>query len=307
MIYFIYLPKYEMIIPLSVMISKVKTILLTAICLMTVIPVLNAQPANEQAEVKYAPVISRVAVLSIHIRDTIVHDSIYHFLTEKLGLPVEYYPLTWSARKYAGIFAGNMYLEPCGPYSNFSYASNDFRAIFFGLNCETERPLSSLAEDLAGRNIEISRDETIQVTDPAIIKQNIYFSIASGPGRTELHEDSLRALLYRNTQYSTGIERIKEIRVGYPDRSSLDKWAVLMRPSVLSPDSLWIVNKDQSIRFEKSSIREVSAIVFKVRSVERAKKWLTENNLYGEVYGDDIALDRSRTFGLLILLSGKEN
>ncbi len=305
-IYFIYLPEYVIIILLFIMIILRRSLLLTAICLMAIRQGLIAQPAADREELKYAPVISRVAVLSIHIRDTIVHDSIYHFLTEKLGLPVEYYPLTWMDRKYAGIFAGNMYLEPCGPYSNFSYASRDFRAIFFGLNCETDRSLSSLADDLTGRGIAISRDETIQVTDTAIIKQNIYFSVASGPGRTATHEDSLRTVLNRNTRNTLGIERIKEIRVGYPDKSALDKWEVLMKPSILSHDSLWVVNEDQSVRFVKSNIREVNAIVFKVRSVERAKKWLAENNLSGDVYGDDIALNRSATFGLLILLSEKE-
>ncbi len=295
-----------MIIPLYIMIILRRSLFLTAVCLMAGWQGLNGQPAADSEELKYAPVISRIAVLSIHIRDTIVHDYIYHFLTEKLGLPVEYYPLTWMDRKYAGIFAGNMYLEPCGPYSNFSYASPDFRAIFFGLNCETDRSLSSLAEDLTRRNIGISRDETIQVTDTAFIKQNIYFSVAAGPGRIVTHEDSLRTVLYRNTRNSLGIERIKEIMVCYPDKSALDKWELLMKPSILSHDSLWVVNEDQSVRFVKSTIREVKAIVFKVISVEKAKKWLTENNLSGNLYGDDIALNRSATFGLLILLSEKE-
>jgi hypothetical protein len=254
----------------------------------------------------FLPVLSRISVLSIHVRDTLTHDSVFHFLTDRLGLSVEYFPLKWNERKYAGVYAGNMFLEPCGPYSNFNYASNDFKAIFFGLNCESARSLTSLAEDLTQRHIEMKQDGSIEVTDTTIIKQNIYFSISSGPIQTRVNEDSLRLVLFRNNEKGPGIERIKEIRVGYTDNQSLGKWENLIRPSVISQSGLWKINEDQNIRFVKSSIREVSAIVFKVKSLEKAKNWLSVNNLTGRIFTDEIALDKSKTFGLFILFSEKE-
>ena len=259
-----------------------------------------------QGQTNFLPIISRISVLSIHVRDTLVHDSVFHFLTDKLGLPVEYYPQKWIERKYAGVYAGNMFLEPCGPYSNFSYATNDFRAIFFGLNCESERSLSSLAADITGRHIEIRQEGSILVTDTTIIKPNIYFGISSRPIQDKVNEDSLRIVMLRNKNNGLGIERIKEIRIGYTDNHCLAKWGKLIMPSVLSQTGLWKINEDQSIRFVKSSIREVNAIVFKVKSLKEAKNWLSANKLLGDIYKDEIALDKSKTFGLIILLSEKE-
>jgi hypothetical protein len=268
----------------------------------------DSLPDNESpGEVTdYSPVISRISVLSIHVRDTLVHDSVFHFLTDRLGLPVEYYPEKWIDRKYAGVYAGNMFLEPCGPYTNFSYASNDFRAIFFGLNCESERSLSSLEEDLSGRDIKIQQDGTIQIIDTTIIRQNIFLSIASGQLQNKVNEDSLRLLMVNNKRNVLGIEGIKEIRVGYTNKVCLARWERLILPSVISDAGLWKVNDSQSVRFVKSRIAEVNAIVFKVKSLEKAKNWLTANKLSGDISGDEIALDKSKTFGLLIFLSEKD-
>ncbi len=250
--------------------------------------------------------ISRVSVLSIHVRDTLVHDSVYHFLNEKLGLSVEYYPVKWSDRKYAGLYAGNMFLEPCGPYTNFRYASDNFRAIFFGLNCESGRSLRSLAKDLTQRHIDLSQDGTIQVSDTSFINQNIYLSIASGKGPDKVKEDSLRSIMTDNNKNALGIERIKEIRICYTDEKCLDKWKKVALPSVISDAGLWKVNEDQSVRFVKGNIKEVNAIVFKVRSLDKARNWLSANNLLGNVSSDEIALDKSKSFGLLIILREAE-
>jgi hypothetical protein len=266
----------------------------------------SSDPLNWSDVNTYDPVISRISVLSIHVRDTLVHDSVFHFLTDKLGLSVEYYPVKWIDRMYAGVYAGNMFLEPCGPFRNFSYASDNFKAIFFGLNCESERSLSSLAEDLTERNFKIEQDGTIQVIDTTIIKQNIYFSIASRQLQNRVNEDSLRSVMLNSSRNTLGIERIKEVRIGYTDKNCLAKWEKLILPSVLSDTGIWKINAEQSVRFVKSDIREVPGIVFKVKSLEKAKNWLSANKLLGDIFKDEIALDRSRTFGLLILLSEKD-
>jgi hypothetical protein len=261
-----------------------------------------AQPIREDGISSYAPVISRIAVLSIHVRDTMVHDSVFHFLTDKLGLSVEYYPVIWAGRKYAGVYAGNMYLEPCGPFSNFSYASKNFKAIFFGVNCESERSLISIREDLGNRKIAIEQTETIQITDSAFIRQNIYFSISSNKLSERKTEDSLRTVMLRNNSNSLGIERIKEIRIGYAGESALVKWQELLNPAVETLEGLWNISEDQSIRLVKSAINEVNGIVFQVESLRKAKSWLIENNLLGNTRKDEIELNPLKTFRLRILI-----
>ena len=71
---------------------------------------------EESAISKPNPVFSSgLHTLSIHVKDSIVHDSVFHFLVEKLKLPIYYYPVGLNT-KYAGVYAGNLVLEPCGPY-----------------------------------------------------------------------------------------------------------------------------------------------------------------------------------------------
>ena len=127
--------------------------------------ILFIAPSNNSGQIRYEPygkdpghssslsIISRISVLSIHVCDTIVHDSVFHYLTEQIGLPVEYYPLRLGDRKYAGVYTGNMFLEPCGPYVNFRYADDNFKAAFYGLNCESEKSLSALEQDLMEKKI----------------------------------------------------------------------------------------------------------------------------------------------------------
>ncbi len=68
------------------------------------------------------PIISGVHTLSVHVRDTISQDSVYQFFVNKLMLPIYYTPVMYGQKKYAGIYAGNMVIEPCGPYQNIDYA-----------------------------------------------------------------------------------------------------------------------------------------------------------------------------------------
>ena len=97
--------------------------------------------------------ISAVSVLTIHVSDTNIHQSVFGLLTDALKLPVKYGPVMMGERRYAAVYAGNMFIEPCGPYSNMSYPVKDFEALFFGLNCGSDQAPSSLAKDLRRLNI----------------------------------------------------------------------------------------------------------------------------------------------------------
>jgi len=283
-----------------------KLIILILLGMVSAWPPANTQPLDESGTQHSEAVISRISVLSIHIGQARVHDSLFHFLTEKLGLPVEYYPLQYADRWYAGVFAGNMYLEPCGPYKNFKYALKDFTAIFFGLNCESQRSVSSLADDLTSRNIDIIATDAIQVIDTSFIRQNIYLNIVSkqeSDPKQALREDSLRTEMRKTAENYLGIESIKEIKVGYADGNALKKWKEFIGSSGITPEGLWKVNEDQSVRFIKSNICEVSGIAFKVKSLKKAKEWLIENNLAGNIRPDEVEMDRLKTFGLSICIS----
>jgi len=109
--------------------------------------------------------------------------------------------------------------------------------------------------------------------------------------------------LWGRAEKYLGIESIKEIQVGYANETALKKWQDFIEPSMITDEGIWKINEDQSIRFVKSNLWGVSGIVFKVKSLEKAKTWLIENSLSGDIRPDKIEMDRSKTFGLSIIIS----
>ena len=265
--------------------------------------------ARDTSIPKTDPVFSGLHTLSIHVRDTITHDSVFRFLADKLKLPVYYYPLSYGKRKYAGVYAGNLVLEPCGPYSNFKYASNDFRAIFFGLTFEPYKSTSHTANELAGRRISIEAGEDyIYLKDSVLCGENITISFMD-KGNDRINDkrtmDSLRYAMTTNPDNELGIEYISEIQIGYKDNSNLMKWKEFMSPLKLADNEIWEESNLPEIHMYKSDIKEVKSITFKVRSLEKAKKYLVNNNLSGRITSDKIQLNTAMTFGLTIFISEK--
>jgi hypothetical protein len=286
-------------------INKVRSTVLLVIGLIIGLQNISAQSVKESV---HDPVIARLQTLSIHVRDTITHDSVFHFLAEKLELPVYFYP-TRGQRKWAGVYAGNLVLEPCGPYSNISYASNDFRAIFFGLTFETFKSTDLASVDLTGRKIEhkITGEKSISLAENIICGENITVNLMdkSDTYIDRVKMDSLRNYMVKNNGNELGIENVKEIQIGYKDSDILQKWKDFIFPSLLMNNEIWRGSENLEYHFIKDNIREVKGITFKVRSLENAKRYLMRNNLIGPVSNSKIELDKSKTFGLSIFLSEK--
>jgi hypothetical protein len=270
-----------------------------------------AQNSFSQAEArqkfvvpKTAPLFSGLHTLSIHVRDTITQDSVFHFLVEKLKLPVYYYPIKYGTRKYAGVYAGNLVLEPCGPYSDFSYASNDFRAIFYGLTFEPFESISQSAKGLADRKIHHQAgDGFIYFMDSTLCGDNITISFMDkGQGKTEDKKimDSLLFNMTKDTENELGIEYIKEIWIGYRDKTNWQKWKELISPDKLIANNIWAEGNRLEFHFIKTRIKEVQSITFKVKSLEKAKQYLFKNNLFGDFIDNKVILNKAQAFGLLI-------
>ena len=248
-------------------------------------------------------IFSRLHTLSIHIKDLALHDSVFHFLKDKLQLPVYYNPMVLNERKYVGMFAGNLVLEPCGPYTQFNYKT-DFRAIFFGLNFETDDSISSVAKMLENLNMkfEIHGDEYIYLTDNEVSGENSFIGISNRKEKGKDHSklDSLRLVMNSNTETDLGIEYVKEVLIGYSNDSNLNRWKELISPSELMPGNNWELNKEMNFRFIRGSIKEVKGIIFKVKSLEKAKIYAKQNGLFGTEYNGTIAIDPKKSFGLSI-------
>jgi len=263
----------------------------------------NKTSASKSTEQPRDTIFSRLHTLSIHIKDPAIHDSVFHFLKDKLQLPVYYNPENLGKRKYAGIFAGNLVLEPCGPYTQFNYVT-DFKAIFFGLNFETDNSISSITKVLENLNMKFESDgkEYIYIQDTDLTGENTFLGIANSYGKEKDHAklDSLRSVMNSNIESDLGIEYVNEIQVGYPGNKNLERWKELIHPSDLDKGQVWHVSNGLNIRLMPDKIKEVKGITFKVKSLQNAKAYLKENDLLGKEQNDTIAIDPNKSFGLSI-------
>ena len=268
------------------------------------------ESAHDSIVLKTIPLFSELHTLSIHVRDTITHDSVFHFLVDKLKLPVYYYPVTFGQRKYVGVYAGNLVLEPCGPYSNFSYAANDFRAIFFGLTFEPFKSISMSSMGLADRKINHQTGDTYIYLqkDSTLCGDNITVSFMDKNDKINDRRkiDSLRYNMAANNENELGIEYIKEICICYKDGSNLKKWKELISPKEFINNRIWKESNILEFHFIKSNIKEVQSITFKVKSLEKAKRYLLKNNLIGSFIDNKIELDRTQAFGLSMYITEEE-
>ncbi len=251
------------------------------------------------------PIISGVHTLSVHVRDTISQDSVYQFFVNKLILPIYYTPVMYGQKKYAGIYAGNMVLEPCGPYHNIDYATDDFRAIFYGLNFEVYKSLSSSEQALNERGIKHQVNKgSIYVRDSILCNENVFTALYEVSDKEE--RDSLQNTLITVIRNKPGIEYIKEIIIGYKEEVNFLKWKEYLYPLEFSKNDVCQINDSLQIHFTRGNINEVLGITFKVKSLVVAKQYLVKNKFLITESDEKIKLNQTQSFGLSIYFTDEE-
>jgi hypothetical protein len=253
-------------------------------------------------------ILSEVAVLTIHVSDTNTHDVVFHFLTDVLSLPVDYGPEMLGQRRYAAVYAGNIFIEPCGPFSNMRYPVKDFKALFFGLNCRSDNSPSSIAARLDRLKLAYEKLGTnvYRIQDPSIA-EGVYLAVDAHAldNSAREKEASLASVMVANQREGLGLQYVKEIWVGYIGPGNLHAWQEFLGLKGRVSDTLWTLNKNQTIRFVRSEVPGVRAIVFKVRSLRQAEKLLKERKCFGRLVDGRIELDTAKTFGLVIQLEDR--
>ena len=251
------------------------------------------------------PLISGVHTLSVHVRDTISQDSVYQFFVNKLILPIYYTPVMYGQKKYAGIYAGNMVLEPCGPYHNIDYATDDFRAIFYGLNFEVYKSLSSSEQALNERGIKHQVNKgSIYVRDSILCNENVFTALYEVSDKEE--RDSLQNTLITVVRNKPGIEYITEIFIGYKEEVNFLKWKEYLYPLEFSKNDVCQINDSLQIHFTRGNINEVLGITFKVKSLVVAKQYLVKNKFLITESDKKIKLNQTQSFGLSIYFTDEE-
>lgn len=238
-----------------------------------------------------APVVTKVHTVSIHVKDHAVHEGVYRFLKETLGLPEVYAPMTYGQRRYAGLWAGNLVIEPCGPYSNMTYATPDFTAMFYGITFEAYESSTQSAAELDRRGIEHEPPYAfVVISDPNLCGEDLIVSIMDNPDRDQerAKHDLLTAQLGANHGGPLGIQYVQEIQVGFTDERNVEKWEALLTPLRRLGGRGWRLGDGPAIRLVKTDLKEIKAVVFKVASLDSAIRYLEAEKMLGDRYQDGV-------------------
>jgi hypothetical protein len=247
------------------------------------------------------PVVSWLHTLSIHVRSLAIHDALHTLLAETLQLPRTYEPVQYGEKKYVAVWAGNIALEPCGPYPPEDYLSTDFEAMFYGLTFAFAESATASAAALDARGIGHAKPtDVVRIEDDDLKAPNVYVGIGYGGDREALRKP--HALLEARKGGPLGVLRIDEIRIGYSDEANLRKWTAFLQPHERVGDRAFRVADGPVLRFVENDVKQVLGITLKVHSLEEASRFLRREGLLGEVAADSVTLDRARTHGLHVLV-----
>jgi len=247
------------------------------------------------------PVVSWLHTLSIHVRSHAIHDSLHTLLAETFQLPRTYEPVTYGEKKYVAVWAGNIALEPCGPYPPRDYLSTDFEAMFYGLTFAVWESAVASASALDERGIgHAEPTDLVRIEDEDLKAPNVYVGIGYGGDPEDVREP--RSVFEAREGGPLGLVRVEEIRIGYSDEQNLEKWTAFLRPHERVGERAFRVAEGPVLRFVENDVKQVLGITLKVRSLEEATAFVREEGLLGEATADSVQLDQARTHGLRILL-----
>jgi len=242
--------------------------------------------ATYQVTAQPTPLVTKLHTVSIHVKDHQVHEAVTRFLREDLQLPLVYEPVTYGVRRYVGLWAGNLVLEPYGPYSNIAYATPDFKAIFCGLTFEAYESSQQSSVQLERRKIKFKPlGSFVIINDPNLCEGNLVASIMNNPGRVEEQQkhSALTAQLQANAGGPLGVQCVIEILVGYTHQQDIAAWKNLLAPYKKNKASQWQLGTGPAIRLLKSERKEIKGIVLRVNSLPAAIRTLKAQNLLGQM------------------------
>ncbi|MHC4518458.1 MAG: nucleoside hydrolase [Planctomycetota bacterium] len=260
---------------------------------------------GRRTEQNTAPVVSRVHTVSIHVKDHDAHEGVYRFLRDDLQMPVVYTPVVYGERRYVGLWAGNLVLEPCGPYPNITYATPDFDAMFYGITFEAYESSAQSAVHLDERGIEHEPPYAfVVISDPNVCGQNLIVSIMDNPGRDKerTKHQALTSELRNNQGGPLGIQYVEEIRVGYTDAQDVAKWKTLLAPFRQRRGRRWQLDSGPALHLVESDLMEISAVVFKVASLESAVRYLQAKNMLGRRSDNHVTVKTPNDWDFTIVL-----
>jgi hypothetical protein len=225
------------------------------------------------------PIVSGLQTVSVHIDSPETYNALLRFFEKDLQWPVLYgkpwTPDRQARRSYAGIWAGNVVLEICGPYAGETFPEGQ-HARLHGLTYRPFQDTSASVEGLATAGIlhKPPFDTTpggprfVILDDPALTSPALAVSIMqSGDRQREWTEqDAARAALAAIHGGPVGLLSVKEIVVACP-ASSGPKWRRFL--AAQAPDA-----GAPALRFVDGPTGALTALVLRVVSASKGNACL---------------------------------
>jgi len=256
------------------------------------------------------PIFSRIHTVSIHVRDFQTFNRAFHFLSDDLKLPKkwgqEWTPGAEAKRMYAGFWAGNICIEPCGPYDADDFES-DARAMFFAITFLPWESSEASVRELDRRALTHNGQKVfLSVTDPHLSGGNRGVCIMD-VGREDREKDNAQEAELQ-TEFAAaqggplGLMGVEEILVRYTGGEGRRRWERLLEPVRPEAENLWRLGDGPAIRLVKDSRTGLAGVVWKVRSLATATSVLRDSGMLGEVQDRQVQIAEEKTCGLTIFL-----
>jgi hypothetical protein len=268
------------------------------------------QPTSESVVPAPTPIFSRIHTVSIHVKDLETFDRAFHLLRDDLELSKkwgqEWTPGSKAKKMYAGFWAGNICIEPCGPYDTDEFES-DARAMFFAITFLPFESSRASARELDRRGLAHNGEKVfLSVTDPHLSSGNSGVCIMDvGPEDREkdnAREVELQIEFASAQKTSLGLIGVEEILVRYTCEEGRKRWERLLQPVRPNAENLWRLGDSPAIRLIKDSRTGIAGVVWKVRSLATATKVLKERDMLGKVQDRQVRIVEKKACGLTIIL-----
>lgn len=253
--------------------------------------------------------VSRLNVVSVHVKDAATFDAVFLFFRDVLRLPLLYGQQSTPGRVgrlYSGFSVGNAYIEPCGPYGDDAPYSDDQPARFHGLTFASGRPLAHAPAELDSRQIAHAgliggqaQTGFVYLKGPlGSDRQAVSLWEVRDPG--DRVQPAFLALSLDDARGGAlGVARLAEVRVAYPSGPILEAWRTLLAPDRAS-EGLWKPAAGPAIRLVAGKTAAIESILLDVRSLESAKRALEQRGLLGPVSAASAWMDPAKVWGLKI-------
>ncbi|MFC2165826.1 hypothetical protein ACFLT2_12635 [Acidobacteriota bacterium] len=239
--------------------------------------------------------------------------AVYDFMTKELQFPIAWPYQDYSGFASGGVSVGNVNLEAL----LFNPARISTPSKIIGIAFEPEGSTEQIVETLNQRLINHSQPEPFEMGSgekksklwttmrlPDMLPGSLiffceYHFFSTSERRTRLHEN-----LEKIQGGPLGIVHLSEIVIKVKDMTSaLKKWLNLLRPHPLLEHHLFVLGEGPAIRFVKGEKDHISSLKFKVKSLSKARDFLSQKGLVGEVDGSTIKTNPAKFWEILFEFS----